>query len=73
MRRDDSEEIEIAIVESLRNYIHNSGLCLNPDQYDVKKRKIKHIAAPEFDTDVVNKTYVERTLRDSRSRNHLER
>ena len=54
-------------IESLRNYIHNSGLCLNPDQYDVKKRKIKHIAAPEFDTDVVNKTYVERTLRDSRN------
>ena len=44
-----------------------SGLCLNPDHYDAKKRKIEHVAAPEFDTDVVNTTYVERTLRDSRN------
>ena len=51
---------------SLRNYVHDSGFCLNPDHYDAKKRKIEYVAAPKFDTDVVNKSYVERTLRDRR-------
>ncbi|EGI59614.1 hypothetical protein G5I_12232 [Acromyrmex echinatior] len=54
-------------IESLRNYVHDNGLCLNPDHYDAKERKIEHVAAPEFDTDVVNKSYVERTIRDSRN------
>ncbi|KYN41682.1 hypothetical protein ALC56_03902 [Trachymyrmex septentrionalis] len=45
----------------------DSGLCLNPDHYDAKERKIEHVATPEFDTDVINKSYVERTLRDSRN------
>jgi len=69
MKRDDSEEIEKSrsSIESLRNYVHDSGLCLNPDHYDAKKRKIEHVAALEFDTDMVNKSYVERTLRDSRN------
>ena len=68
MRRDDSEEIEKSrsSIESLQNYVHDNGLCLNPDHYDAKKRKIEHVAAPKFDTDVVNKSYVERTLRDRR-------
>ena len=68
MRRDDSDEIEKSrsSIESLRNYVHDSGLCLNLDHYDAKKRKIEHVAAPEFDTDIVNKSYVERTLRDRR-------
>ncbi|KYN28562.1 hypothetical protein ALC57_02020 [Trachymyrmex cornetzi] len=54
-------------METLRNYVYNNGLCLNPDHYDAKKRKIEHVAAPEFDTDAVNKSYVERTLRDTRN------
>ena len=66
MRRDDSVEIEKSrsSIESLRNYVQNSGLCLNTDHYDAKK---EHVAAPKFDTDVVNKSYVECTLRDSRN------
>ncbi|KYN13715.1 hypothetical protein ALC57_14090, partial [Trachymyrmex cornetzi] len=32
-----------------------------------KERKIEHVAAPEFDTDAVNKSYVERTLRGTRN------
>ncbi|KYN42480.1 Sodium-dependent nutrient amino acid transporter 1 [Trachymyrmex septentrionalis] len=54
MRKNDSEEIEKSpsSIESLRNYVHNSGLCLNPDHYDAKERKIVHVAVPEFDTDV---------------------
>jgi len=66
MRRDEIKKSRSSI-ETLRNYVHDSGLCLNPNHYDAKKRKIEHVAAPEFDTDVVNKTYVERTLRDSRN------
>ena len=40
MRRDDSEEIEKSrsSIESLRNYVHDSALCLNPDHYDAKKK-----------------------------------
>ncbi|KYN26646.1 hypothetical protein ALC57_03982 [Trachymyrmex cornetzi] len=53
-------------METLRNYVYNNGLYLNPDHYDAKKRKIEHVAAPEFDTDAVNKS-VERTLRDTRN------
>ncbi|KYN38932.1 hypothetical protein ALC56_06692 [Trachymyrmex septentrionalis] len=69
MRRDDSDEIEKSrsSIESLQNYVHDNGLCLNPDHYDAKERKIEHVAAAEFDTDVVNKSYVERTLRDTRN------
>ncbi|KYN12353.1 hypothetical protein ALC57_15466 [Trachymyrmex cornetzi] len=69
LRRDDSDEIEKSrsLIESLRNYVHDSELCLNPDHYDGKKRKIEHVAAPEFDTDAVNKSYVERTLQDTRN------
>ena len=66
MRGSDVEKSRSSI-ESLRNYVHDSGLCLNPDHYDAKERKIEHVAAPEFDTDVVNKSYVERTLRDTRN------
>ena len=59
MRRDDSDKIEKSrsSIESLRNYVYDSGLCLNPNHYDAKKRKIEHVAAPELDTDVVNKSY----------------
>ncbi|KYN28494.1 hypothetical protein ALC57_02086 [Trachymyrmex cornetzi] len=69
LRRDDSDKIEKSrsLIESLRNYVHDSGLCLNPDHYDAKERKIEHVAAPEFDTDAVNKSYVERTLRGTRN------
>ncbi|KYN16043.1 hypothetical protein ALC57_11712 [Trachymyrmex cornetzi] len=69
LRRDDSDEIEKSrsLIESLRNYVHDSGFCLNPDHYDAKERKIEHVAAPEFDTDAVNKSYVERTLRGTRN------
>ncbi|KYN22270.1 hypothetical protein ALC57_05333 [Trachymyrmex cornetzi] len=69
LRRDDSDEIgkSRSLIESLWNYVHDSGLCLNPDHYDAKERKIKHVAAPEFDTDAVNKSYVERTLRGTRN------
>ncbi|KYN11399.1 hypothetical protein ALC57_16449 [Trachymyrmex cornetzi] len=69
MRKDNYDEIEKSqlSIESLRNYIHNNGLYLNPDHYDVKERKIEHVATPEFDTDAVNKRYIERTLRDSRN------
>ncbi|KYN27952.1 hypothetical protein ALC57_02638 [Trachymyrmex cornetzi] len=54
-------------METLRNYVYNNGLCLYPDHYDAKKRKIEHVAAPEVDIDAVNKSYVERTLRDTRN------
>ncbi|KYN20087.1 hypothetical protein ALC57_07567 [Trachymyrmex cornetzi] len=63
---DKIEKSQLSI-ESLRNYIHNNGLYLNPDHYDAKERKIEHVATPEFDTDAVNKHYIERTLRDSRN------
>ena len=66
MRGNEIEKSQSSI-ESLRNYVHDNGLCLNPDHYDAKERKIEHVAAPEFDTDVVNKSYVERTLRDTRN------
>ncbi|KYN27426.1 hypothetical protein ALC57_03190 [Trachymyrmex cornetzi] len=66
MRRDEIEKSRSS-TETLRNYVYNNGLCLNPDHYDAKKRKIEHMAAPEFDTDAVNKSYVERTLRDKRN------
>ncbi|KYN30265.1 hypothetical protein ALC57_00270 [Trachymyrmex cornetzi] len=67
--KDNCDEIEKSqlSIESLRNYIHNNGLYLNPDHYDAKERKIEHVAAPKFDTDAVNKRYIERTLRDSRN------
>ena len=66
MKRDEIGKSR-SLIESLRNYVHDSGLCLNLDHYDAKKRKIEHVATPEFDTDVVNKTYLERTLLDSRN------
>ena len=65
MRGNEIEKSRSSI-ESLRNYVHDNELCLNPDHYDAKERKIKHVAAPEFDTDV-NKSYVERTIRDTRN------
>ena len=66
MRGNEIEKSQSSI-ESLRNYVHDNGLCLNPDHYDAKERKIEHVAGPEFDTDVVNKSYVERTIRDTRN------
>ena len=74
MKRDEIEKSRSSI-ESLRNYVHDSGFCLNPDHYDAKKRKIEYVAAPEFNTDVVNKTTSNARfeIRETRSRNHLER
>ena len=65
-----------SLIESLRNYVHYNGLCLNPDHYDAKERKIERVVGPEFDTDVVNKkatSSVRFEIRETRSRNHLER
>ena len=43
MRKDDRDEIEKlqSSIESLQNYIRNSGLYLNSDRYDAKERKIE--------------------------------
>lgn len=46
-------------IEVLRSYVRNSALCLNPDHYDAKKRKIVRVAAPNLDTDATNKGYVD--------------
>lgn len=46
-------------ISLIRGYVRNSALCLNPDQYDAKKRRIVRVAAPLFDTDVTNKGYID--------------
>lgn len=51
-------------VESLRGYVRNSALCLNPDHYDAKKRRIVRVATPSLDTDVANRGYVDGALVD---------
>ncbi|EGI58659.1 hypothetical protein G5I_13240 [Acromyrmex echinatior] len=63
MRGNDVEKSRSSI-ESLRNYVHDSELCLNPDHYDAKERKIEHVAAPEFDTDVEVHSDVEKLRRN---------
>lgn len=50
------------LVESVRGYVRNSAICLNPDHYDAKKRKIVHIARPAYDTDATNKGYVDESF-----------
>lgn len=46
-------------IESLRGYVRNSALCLDPDHYDAKKRRIVRVARPSLENDVTNKAYVD--------------
>ena len=65
MKKDNCDEIEQSqlSIESVRNYIRNNKLYLIPDHYETKERKIEYVAAPEFDTDAVNKSYIKSSLR----------
>lgn len=46
-------------VETLRNYVRDTALCLNADVYDAKECKIRRLAMPESDTDATSKSYVD--------------
>ncbi|XP_011633459.1 uncharacterized protein LOC105424760 [Pogonomyrmex barbatus] len=50
-------------IASLRAYVRRSALCLNPDDYDVNRHKIRHLDTPIDDTDATTKGYVDEALR----------
>lgn len=51
-------------IESLRGYVRNSALCLNPDHYDAKKRRIVRVATPILASDATNKGYIDSAFTD---------
>jgi hypothetical protein len=50
--------------DGLRNYVRDNTLALHGEDYDAKNRKIRRVSAPDLDTDVANKMFIENALRD---------
>lgn len=53
-------------IDSLRDYVKDSALCLKDNAYDAGERRIRGITTPQNDSDAVNKGYVEIALRNFR-------
>ena len=51
----------------LRNYVRDNALCVVATDFDAKSRKIRRVAQPEADTDVVNKLYVDQCVKTLRN------
>lgn len=58
----------------VRNYVRDNALCIVATDFDAKSRKIRHVALPVDDGDVVNKRYVQQTVQILKDRHdELER
>lgn len=50
----------------MRNFVRDNSLCRIDADFDAKKCKIRRVAQPEADDDVVNKLYMEQSVKDLR-------
>ena len=48
--------------EIVRNYVRDNALCMTAADFDAKSRKIRRVALPVDDGDVVNKRYLQQNM-----------
>ena len=51
----------------MRNFVRDNALCRTVTDFDARSRKIRRVAQPEADDDVVNKLYVDQCVKTLRN------